>query len=152
MCLITKDPESPPMVATKPIHVYKILTARPWDDEFPYKTPFQEASVSFNQDGECRMLSAITKVTYDQKVTVGPNQWVICPIRFITRGLHAYTRRTYDNDGKLGLSFTKVFHAVIPIGAKYFIGKSHDIVSDDMIIFERLRNYNDYIASLDKTE
>ena len=124
MCLVSEI--RTPLVAEKPILVYKMLKRLP----FRYRvkeTPYQYLKISFEK-GVCT-LSA--KLKYMFVSFRGFTE--------VSEGIHAWKRETWADDaaecyktyqgGRAGIHY-----AVIPKGEKYFVGK-YDIVSEKMIIF-----------------
>lgn len=128
MCLVSEI--RTPLVAEKPILVYKMLKRLP----FRYRvkeTPYQNLKISFEK-GVCT-LSAKLKYMF-----------TLISATEVSEGIHAWRRKTWANEaayrykryngGRAGIHY-----AVIPKGEKYFVG-NYDIVSEKMIIFLNKRD------------
>lgn len=129
MCLVSEI--KTPLVAEKPILVYKMLKRLP----FRYRvkeTPYQNLKISFEK-GVCT-LSAKLKYMFIHLINATE----------VSEGIHAWKTKTWANEaadcyknyngGRAGIHY-----AVIPKGEKYFVGK-FDIVSEKMIIFLNKRD------------
>ncbi len=125
MCLVSAI--RTPFVANKPILVYKMLRRIP----FRYRvreTPYQFLKISF-KNGVCTLSSKLKYTTFIS----------LHDFTEVSEGIHAWKRKKYANDAADCYKFyyggrARIHYAVIPKGAKYFVG-DYDIVSEKMIIF-----------------
>ena len=58
----------------------------------------------------------------------------------ITKGIHAYKYSSKYN----GRYDTDQHYAIIPKGTKFYIGTYQDVVSNELIVFEKLKDYSNY--------
>lgn len=143
MCLVSEI--STPLVAEKPILVYKMLKRLP----FRYRvkeTPYQFLKILFKK-GVCT-LSAKLKYTFIP----------YHDFTEVSEGIHAWKRKKCANDAAECYKScygggTSIHYAVIPKGAKYFVG-DYDIVSEKMIIFLNRKELNksEYAYLLEEAE
>lgn len=124
MCLVSEI--RTPLVAEKPILVYKMLKRLP----FRYRvreTPYQFLKILF-ENGVCT-LSAKLKYMF-----VPSHDYTQ-----VSNGIHAWQRETWADEAadcykSYNAGRASIHYAVIPKGEKYFVG-AYDIVSEKMIIF-----------------
>ena len=127
MCLYTKQRH--PKVAEKDIVVYKVLDQRMGSPYYGLLYPLNEKRTSILKNYDWKWEEAGHKV-YD-----------------VEEGLHAYTKRMaayvkrhYLNrcDSEKDFTTYSVYKAIIPKGAKYYIGLDNDIASDALIVKRKL--------------
>lgn len=131
MCLIAINEHA--WTAERPILVYKILI----DSGFFTKlTPFMDFKIKFKLGRSQEYVSNFGKSVYKSSSET---------IIEINEGLHAMCNKCIAKVVSNNLSCrnikTKVYYAVIPKGAKYYVGTNHDIVSDRQIIFRTERAF-----------
>lgn len=108
-----------PLKADTNLKVKKMLVYLGFGDGGNYITPFQNKLICFNEDGICYLESDLKK-----KKKFPFNFKYNCAT--ITNGIHSYT-----------CSVKNFCHyAIIPKGAKYYVGCNSDVVSDRLLIFE----------------
>lgn len=113
--------------AERPILVYKILIDYGF---FTKITPFMDFKIKFKLGRSQEYVSNLGKSVYKYNSET-----------IIKEGLHAMYNKTIAKIVSDRLGRAKVYYAVIPKGAKYYVGKDHDIVSDRQIIFRTERAF-----------
>ena len=135
---------SKPLVATEPIKVYKLLKR----NYIGWKTPYQGQSVNFSF-GKAEMgdgimigdlldhrLNYLEHVKWENGEIKENEKNIYYASGRIYEGIHAYySNRELLDESDLPKEF-RVFEAVIPKGAHYFIGNCGDIVADRMIVYK----------------
>lgn len=146
MCLyvnrnVHKGDSPNPLVAKKPILVYKVLGERLDGGRF---TPYRRQDLKF-KDGKAEMRIQID----DLKAYATP---FIEEARFaVEEGIHAFCVGSVAADEVVwqdrwacfGNEY-RIFLSVIPKGHKYFVGDAGDIVATKLIIFETAEGLSDY--------
>jgi hypothetical protein len=127
MCLTIKNKTSR-RVAKHDIHVYKCLDKT---KEGEYLTPFMNFPIAFGADGICTLESELI-MNFASYISVGIHGYVD-PAAALNTELDFR-----DNDS------TMVYHAIIPKGAKYYLGSDGDIAADKMLIFQTTPVYRGY--------
>lgn len=123
-----------PKIAKKNIKVYKVLEmiVDPKNEEFPitYETPYMKDTINF----------------INGQATQNTVHNIYCDKEHNIIGIYAY--RTFEHALKEKLSLRMhisfVAHCIIPKGTKYFIGKNNVIVSEKLILFLSVRNFQEY--------
>lgn len=105
-----------PEVATHDMLVFKRLTIR-------NKSPYQHQTYVFG------------KKYYSQLGIDSDSSW--CRI-IVNKGLHAYLTKELAKEFKTG--YEAIRPAIIPKGAKYFIGEHRDIVATQLIVYRDMDN------------
>lgn len=129
MCLTAINEHA--WTAERPILVYKILEDKGF---FTKLTPFMNFKIKFKHGRSQQYVSKLGKSVYENGSIVE-----------IGEGLHAMYNKTMakiiSNNLVCREIKTNVYYAVIPKGAKYYVGVNHDIVSDRQIIFRTERAF-----------
>ena len=135
MCLVIEKLyhcgiDTKPLVAKENIIVFKLLNHYVGALPSVFSTPYRAYQIDFGIRGSVgRFEYPHTELKLSSFGTGN-----------VTEGIHAFVRPYSDEDGKL-----HIFHAIIPKGAKYYIGDSGDIVADKMIIFQDIQNMREYL-------
>lgn len=127
-----------PIVAACDILVYKLLRKKGEH----WRTPVMECLVPFRKGVQYMhsKLECPTKTENFDSSYCGKTVFIV------NNGIHAYSDN--DNDSlayNLGFLFfdrKRVFSAVIPKGAKFYIGNNHDIVSNELIVYKDKKKLN----------
>lgn len=139
MCLtILKNTNK--FVAESNILVYKCLDCE--DDK--YCTPFQYVPIYFN-NGKTEL--EVKNFTYSHHIDI------LHISNTVNQGIHAYY--VYNETKEVCKAFgyccgTKTHYAIIPKGAKYYVGNKGDVVSTKLIIFETEEDYKNYVENNDE--
>jgi hypothetical protein len=129
MCLITDQKE--PLVALKDIVVYKLLYEKVENQELKLFSV-----VRYYEWKRGKLYSTIMKFKQHPASPINPEGYVA-----VENGFHAMYKDTFGC-----WICSAVYKAIIPKGALYFIGRDkEDIVSNEMILGERLRDGNSQI-------
>lgn len=138
MCLYIK---SGVHEAQTDIHVFKVLEPRFSGGR--YITPFFFTPVNFNPQNIATMKSELLEVYDDDSET-----------NVVRIGIHSFVNlkavENYDFN-----RFSNTYHfcnAVIPKGARYYIGVDDDVVSDRLVIFENEEAYEKHKETHEVTE
>lgn len=136
MCLVVKNKwhkEGKPLIAEEDFVVFKVLHH---NDYGMIVTPFRFCEINFVKGK--RVMTSKIKITQTRSWTSGYHyhiRWAC------SQGLHALLKLPSYHELHLfsiGIGNNMLVHkAIIPKGAKYFIGTDGDIVSDKMIIYEK---------------
>ena len=122
-----------PKIAKTDILVYKMLYKY---SNYDYETPFQGTGIRF-WDGIFIYPQTDIKIRWREYDT-------------IDAGIHTYSNKKFaksvtDSENSFyGTYRYELFKAIIPKGSEYFIGISNDIVSNNLIVFETEKAYNEY--------
>ena len=107
-----------PKTAKFPILVYKALEYS--DYYMGYISPYMEIEYEFGE------LNTSHLIFDDENDSVED-------------GLHACTTKESAENHCYRLSYGEIFPAIIPVGAKFFIGEKNEIVSTGLIVYKNLR-------------
>ncbi len=131
MCLTILE-KTNKRVAVNDILVYKCLD---YDVVYGYSTPFQYFPIYFTENG--RYWMNVKNFTYSRNR------------KDVDEGIHAYYDKEIADDTSesfVDSCGTKTHYAIIPKGAKYYIGDKGDVVATTVIIFETEKDYENYIV------
>lgn len=135
MCLTILEKTNKRIARTN-ILVYKCLD---YDLVYGYCTPYQYYPIYFINDEWAEM--KVKHFTYSRNR------------KDVEEGIHAYydksvaddnSRRYFEGCG------TKTYYAIIPKGAKYYIGHDNDIVVTELFIFKTKKDYENYVKKYDE--
>lgn len=133
MCLyidLTEHKNHTPNITKKDILVYKVLYKY---IQGGYETPYQNYFIKFENE----------KFVYPKTDMEG----TFCTIE---KGIHTHRYREYGEFHVYG--YYKLFKAIIPKGSEYYIGTCGDVVSNNLIIFETNKAYNEYAKTHEITK
>lgn len=142
MCLTIKTTfhkEGKPIVAERSILVYKMLErymGKGYNNK--YHTPFVGKTINFCDEGDNMYFYKTTRLQKDLSAYDSN--------KYISKGIHsffdkktaideadAYDERVYR---------MSIHYAVIPKGSKFYIGDDGDIVSTNLVVFKRKKDYD----------
>lgn len=132
MCLTILE-KTNKRVAVNDILVYKCLDY----DSDSYSTPFQYFPIYFTENG--RYWMSVKNFTYSHEGNY----------KNVEQGIHAYYDKEMADDTSesfVDSCGTETHYAIIPKGAKYYIGNKGDVVTTTLIIFETEKDYENYIV------
>lgn len=118
-------------IATRPLVVHKDLISR-WSDRWP-NTEWVSPYHRHTQNSTWRI-----GVANKETLTKGGHLLGGCPT--IYKGLHSALPR------RKRLGYTKRLWAVIPAGARFYVGLNKDIVSDQLIVFDTKKAMLSYLG------
>ena len=128
-----------PKIAKKNIEVYKVLDliVTPKDEKFPitYETPYMRETINFING------QATQNSVHDIYCDKDHNIIGVCACKTYARALEqkiALYRFVHSPIPNF------ICHCIIPKGTKYFIGKNNVIVSEKLILFLSVRNFQEY--------
>jgi hypothetical protein len=137
MCLTIKDTfhkKGKPLVAERSILVYKMLeryAGKKYNNQ--YHTPYMGTPINFCDEGDNMYFYKATRL---QKDSI-----------YISKGIHSFSDKktaidevNMYNEGSLYRM--SMHYAVIPKGSKFFIGSDGDIVSTNLVVFKRKKDYD----------
>ena len=140
MCLrinITFHKKEKLIVAERSILVYKVLE-RYFGKEYnnKYHTPFIGKSINFNPDDGMYFY----KNTQIKKELFGSDEH---KQKLITNGIHSFTDKQFAIDYCHNSLYRQSMHyAIIPKGSNFYIGCDGDIVSTNLVVFKRKKDYD----------
>lgn len=142
MCLIVKTTfhkKGKPIVAEHSILVYKMLeryTGKEYNNR--YHTPFQGKTINFCDEGDNMYFYKTTSLQKD--LSEYSNKYII------TKGIHSFFDKetTIDEVNAYDERVIRMsmHYAVIPKGSKFYIGEDGDIVSTNLVVFKRKKDYD----------
>ena len=137
MCLTIKDTfhkKGKPLVAERSILVYKMLeryAGKKYNSL--YHTPYMGTPINFCDEGDNMYFYKTTRL---QKDSI-----------YINKGIHSFSDKktaidevNMYNEGELYRM--SMHYAVIPKGSKFYIGDDGDIVSTNLVVFKRKKDYD----------
>ena len=127
------------IVAEQSILVYKVLeryVGKGYDNR--YHTPYQGKPINFCDEGDNMFFYKTTRMVKSVPSEFNSN-------KCITKGIHAFSDKntaiaevnSYDER----VYRMSLHYAVIPKGSKFFIGEDGDIVSTNLVVFKRKKDY-----------
>jgi hypothetical protein len=152
----TPEPNPEPKIAEKDIHCYKILSINDWenleesfDNDFHLKTPYTHFLM---EPGEHYKEKEENLVMCRRNYACGDNDeyeaWEVS-----AGMLHSYASiEDAEHDVVEFQDGNIIFHAIIPKGAKYFVGDFGGFTgyaSNEIIITESVAFFDDYFELLD---
>ena len=126
-----------PLVADKDILCVKLLMPVPFGTRYKFMTPFRNMGVKFD------WLNGIAELVSDVKSKRLPFSVIKTVVKdekfLVENGIHSRSKKTL-------LLGCEQFYAIIPKGAKYYVGVDGDLVSNRLLVFENEIFYNDYLS------
>lgn len=128
--------EGTPLVAEHSILVYKILErymGKKYNNQ--YHTPYMGTPINFCDEGDNMYFYKTTRLQKDLTNT------------YISKGIHSFfDKKTAIDDvntyNEAELFRMSIHYAVIPKGSKFYIGEDGDIVSTNLVVFKRKKDYD----------
>ena len=134
MCLVVVKGTNK-RVAKVDIFVYKCLDYFYGNFCTPYCTPFYFFPIFF-ENGE--YVLKVKNFTYNKSSNN----------KRVEEGIHSYYNKSAAQ--KLEKDGIEKHYAIIPKGAKYYIGNNGDVVSTELIVFETEEHYKKYVEKSEK--
>ena len=127
-----------PLVADKDILCVKTLLPIPFSRNCKFMTPYRNMEVKFDWlNGVAELVSDVKS----KRLPFSVFKSVVKPKNFnVENGIHSWVNGTICH--RMGTQF----NAIIPKGAKYYIGEDGDLVSSRLLVFENENFYNDYLS------
>ena len=140
MCLTIKTTfhkKGKPLVAERNILVYKMLEryiGKKYNNQ--YHTPFMGTPINFCDEGDNMYFYKATRLQkneYDSDYCISKGIHSFFDKPTAINEVNAYDERIYR---------MSMHYAVIPKGSKFFIGSDGDIVSTNLVVFKRKKDYD----------
>lgn len=145
MCLTIKTTfhkKGKPIVAERSILVYKMLErymGKKYNNQ--YHTPYMGTPINFCDEGDNMYFYKTTRLQKDLSLSPCSSD------KYISKGIHSFSDKktaidevNMYNEGSLYRM--SMHYAVIPKGSKFFIGSDGDIVSTNLVVFKRKKDYD----------